>query len=137
MFLKTLYLKFLDLISVSKLESEDKQENNVIKSNNYIDVLLSLTEDFHIDLIIYINDKPTKIHLSDLEYGMVCAEFINSCFTPSIKQKLLSIINKDIKGKDNENLIDIMNMACLVSTKPTEDETFIKPTQVFAINNHA
>jgi hypothetical protein len=136
MFLKILYLKFLDLISVSKLESNNKEENTTIKSNNYIDILLSLTEEFNIDLIIYINDKPTKIHLSELEYGMVCAEFINSCFTETIKQKLLSIINKDIKNKDNENLIRIVNMACSVSTKPIEDDTFIKPTQVFATNNH-
>lgn len=133
MFLKTLYTKFLDLISVSKLESENKQENNIIKSKNYIDVLLSLTEDFNIDLIIYIDDEPTKIRYSDLEYGMVCAEFISSCFTPSIKQKLLTLINEDIKNKDNENLISIINMACSVSTKHTEDETFIRPTQVFAI----
>ncbi len=137
MFLKTLYHKITNTIFSSKTESKN-EANTDTKSNNYVDVLLSLTEDFHIDLVIYINDKPNeRVTLSEIEYGMVCAEFLNNCFTPSIKQKLLSVIDKDIKNKENETLISIVNMACSISSKPMDDDTFIRPSQVFATNNHA
>jgi hypothetical protein len=132
-------LGFLFPVSKNKITNEDTisnkpTEDKEFKSNNYIDVLLSLTDEFSVDVIIYLNDKPTKIPLTDLEYGVVCSEFINNCFTQSIKQKLVGIINDQIKTDQNETLISVINMAC--KTKHIDDDSFIKPSQVFITNNN-
>jgi hypothetical protein len=133
MFLKTFYhnlYKFFNSRSIARKKEESEKEQ---KSNNYIDILISLNKEYNIDLLIYLNDNPINTNMSELEYGVICSEFINNCFTSSIKQKILSIINEDIKNQDNENLIYIINMA---SKNKNLDDTFIKPSQVFLTNNH-
>lgn len=111
--------------------------NNIDKTklysnNNLIDIVVSLRHDFTIDLLVYMDDQP-RAPLSENEYAYASIEFIDSCFSKNMKNKIIEIINEQVKDNNNSQLINKLNALSSFTTQHNIGEKFIKPSQVFKI----
>lgn len=115
-------------------ETNKTEEKLELKNNQHnLEILITLTKDYEIDLLVYLKDKPQQ-PLTEMEYAMVCCEFLNNCFSNSIKNEIISIINRDIKTESNSRLINAISILSSTQNLLSDDDLYIKPSQVF--NNH-
>lgn len=117
--------------------TKKKIDNPLSKNDTYIDIIVSLNKDFSINVNLYLDDTTKNKNLSELEYSLVCAEFLNIIMSGKIEKQITDIIVNQIKNSNNEKLIDnILNFLIIMDKKTslnTNDETpIIKPSQAFS-----
>lgn len=105
--------------------------------SNYIDVVITLNEKLEIDLSVFLKEDNVSI-LNNNDYALVYAEFIHSSFSDNIKEKIIDILNSQIKNSSNENFINMIilylnyfNYDNKKKFNPSSKEIFIRPSQVF------
>lgn len=100
-----------------------------------VDVIVSLNKNFEISIQLFLDDKLKDKKISQTEYSLVCAEFLNIIMSGKIKSQILDIIMNQIRNNDNKILVDsILGYISLMEDKiaTTNNNAVIKPTQVFA-----
>lgn len=100
-----------------------------------VDVIVSLNKKFEISIQLFLDDKLKDKNISQTEYSLVCAEFLNIIMSGKIKSQILDIIMNQIRNNDNKILVDsILGYIALMEDKITiaNNNAVIKPTQVFA-----
>lgn len=100
-----------------------------------VDVIVSLNKKFEISIQLFLDDKLKDKNISQTEYSLVCAEFLNIIMSGKIKSQILDIIMNQIRNNDNKILVDsILGYISLMEDKiaTTNNNAVIKPTQVFA-----
>jgi hypothetical protein len=127
--IKKILSKFLNKKQEIKAPNEDVKKIN----DNNLEILITLTPNYEIDILVYLKDTPQE-PLTEIEYALVCCEFINSTFSTNIKKEIISIINKDIKTEKNSKLIESISILSNVNSLFSDDDLYIKPSQVF--NTH-
>ena len=127
--IKKILSKFLCPKQDTKISNEKIKKTN----DNNLEILITLTPNYEIDILVYLKDTPQE-PLTEMEYAIVCCEFINSAFSTNIKQEIISIINKDIKTEKNSKLIESISTLSNVNSLFSDDDLYIKPSQVFNTN---
>lgn len=120
-----------------KKTTENKPESN-LNSNTYIDALICLNKNYEIDIKLFFDDNLENKTLSENEYSLVCAEFLNIIMSGKLKNQFLDIIIKQIRTTKNQDLIDrILKFLIVMEEFSSEDNNtdnlpLIKPSQVFS-----
>lgn len=114
-------------------------KNNSASSteDTFVDVVVSLNKNYEISINLLLDDNIKNKSLSELEYSLVCAEFLNIIMSGNVKSQVLDIIINQIRNENNQNFIDnILGFLLLMDKKKTEknsnDSAIIKPSQVFS-----
>lgn len=130
---------FLDkLRQIFYKNNTQKTEDPLIQPDSIMDVIVSLTKNYDIDVKLLFDDKTTNKPLSEIEYALVCAEFLNIIMSGKLQNQLLDIIINQIRNDNNSHLIDkILGFLVLIEkqNKDNEDKDstpMIKPSQVFS-----
>lgn len=125
--IKSVYQKITNFFYSQQNKESDSSNENMFS------VLVSLKNNFEIDLIVYIQDEQHET-LSDIEQAIVYSEFLNSAFTDKMKKQIMDVINTQIKNESNSSLIENIETVEKISknTKNINDNTFIQPSQVFS-----
>lgn len=125
--IKSVYQKITNFFYSQKNKERDSSNENMFS------VLVSLKNNFEIDLIVYIQDEQHET-LSDIEQAIVYSEFLTSAFTDKMKKQIMDVINTQIKNESNSSLIENIETVEKISksTKNINDNTFIQPSQVFS-----
>jgi hypothetical protein len=119
-------------------EQDTGNQKHTPKENTHLDVIISLNTDLQIDVSLFINDDPKSHDMDNFEYANFCAQFLSSCFTEHIQEKLFSIMDENVKDNMNYSLInDIEKItqyynAQMNSINNKNQKTYIKPTAVFS-----
>lgn len=106
--------------------------------DTFIDVSLHLNKDFSIGINLSLDDNVKNKTLSEVEYALVYAEFLNIIMSGKLQMQLIDIIITQIKNSNNENFINsILGFLVLMEQKTkniekNEDDPLIKPSQVFS-----
>ena len=118
----------------------NKQETPVETSRQktHVDIIISLTDTYEIDLSIFLDDNTSKLPMNEKEYSALCGKFINSTISANMQRDVIDILNNQIKNSDNKQLIN--NIVSLVITNATttslyKQTNFIKPSEVFSKYN--
>lgn len=101
------------------------------KNNTFVDVILSLNDNYEIDISLLFDDNIKNKKISEIEYAVVCSEFLNIITSGKIKSRIIDIIIYQIRSQDNKNLIDSV-LGLLTIMENSELAPIIKPTQVFS-----
>lgn len=119
---------------MSLFKSKSKETNQL---SNYMDVVVSLNQKLEIDLSVFLKEDNISI-LNNNDYALVYAEFIHNTFSDNIKEKIISILDSQIKNTSNANFINMMilylnyfNYENKKNTTPSNNQIFIRPSQVF------
>jgi hypothetical protein len=107
------------------------------RQKTYVDIIISLTDSYEIDLSIFLDDNTHKLPINEKDYSAICSKFINSTISANMKKDVIDILNNQIKNPDNQQLIN--NIVSLVITSATtssyKQNNFIKPSEVFSKYN--
>lgn len=124
---------FLRLFSKKKIQTS-KPENK----DTLIDIYISLTKDYQIDLSMYIDDKSYLAKKNIFEFSQKCAEFLNIINNGKLTNQMTSIMLDQIRNEDNQILIEnIIMFWALIDKEETnikdakEIKNYILPSQVF------
>lgn len=115
-----------------------QQEERPSKKDTYFDIIISLTKDKQIDFSLFLDDKIEDKDMTIFDYSSLCSEFLNAVLSNNLKKDGIDILNRQIKNKENEILIDsIITLMKIVQKKQEtpSHKTFIKPSEVFAKYN--
>lgn len=114
----------------------EKKSEPDLNSDTFIDAIVCLNKNYEIDIKLFFDDKMTNKSLSENEYALVCAEFLNIIMSGKLKNQLLDIIIKQIRNENNQDLIDRVLKFLIVMEEFSEEDKdnlpLIKPSQVFA-----
>lgn len=114
-----------------------KKKPSSTKDDTYLDVIVSLNKNKQIDFSIFINDNSKEIDMNNLDYALLCGEFLSAILSKQMKNDAISILNDQIKNKNNQDLIDnIVSIIKIIDvpqqkTPPPSQAQFIKPSEVF------
>jgi hypothetical protein len=111
------------------------KNQNSTKKATYIDMIISLNENYEIDFSIFIDDKVDKLNINEKDYSIICSSFINAVISNKMKRDVIEILDEQIKNSHNKKLIN--NIVSLISfgvEKPV-GQTFIRPSEVFFKNS--
>jgi hypothetical protein len=107
------------------------------RQKTYVDIIISLTDSYEIDLSIFLDDNTHKLPINEKDYSAICSKFINSTVSENMKKDVIDILTNQIKNPDNQQLIN--NIVSLVITNTTtssyKQNNFIKPSEVFSKYN--
>lgn len=107
------------------------------RQKTYVDIIISLTDSYEIDLSIFLDDNTHKLPINEKDYSAICSKFINSTISANMKTDVIDILTNQIKNTDNQQLIN--NIVSLVITNTTtssyKQNNFIKPSEVFSKYN--
>lgn len=106
-----------------------------IQQNN-IDILISLNEDFEIDISLFI-DKAFSNHKSA---ALFTSEFFHIINSGKLKSKIMGLLDEQIRSVENNNFINEVLLLDNVISESTSrysntKDTFIKPSSVFTKNS--
>lgn len=123
----------------------NKSKNNIeskpsidLNPDTYIDAIICLNKNYEIDVKLFFDDSLQNKTLSENEYALVCAEFLNIIMSGKLKNQLLDIIINQIRSTKNQDLIDKILKFLIVMEESTTEENdkddlpLIKPSQVFS-----
>lgn len=124
-------MKIFDIFKKNKSESIAQEPTK--ESNTYIDIVISLTKNYEIDLTLWIDDKLDNKPMSSIDYALLCSEFLNNINSKHTKAQIIDILSKQVKTSFNDKLISsiisLMNYADNIYL--TKENSFIKPSTVF------
>jgi hypothetical protein len=101
------------------------------KNETFVDVIFSLNNNYEIDISLLFDDNVKNKKISEIEYAVVCSEFLNIITSGKIKNQVIDIITNQIRTQDNKNLVDSI-LGLLTIMENSESAPLIKPTQVFS-----
>ena len=74
-------------------------------TETFVDIIVSLNKNYEISINVLLDDNTKNKSLSETEYALVCAEFLNIIMSGNIKIQILDIIINQIRTKNNTNFI--------------------------------
>lgn len=118
-------------------EQKTVQDNQGLPNNTYIDIVISLTKNYEIDLTVWIDDKLENKPMSQVDYALLCSEFLNNINSDKTKSQIIDILSNQIKNSNNSRFINSIITLMLYADKNKEggDNSFIRPSNVFAKYN--
>lgn len=123
--------------TIIKEEQKTVQDNQNLPNNTYIDIVISLTKNYEIDLTVWIDDKLENKPMSQIDYALLCSEFLNNINSDKTKSQIIEILSNQIKTTTNARFINSIITLMLYADKNKEsgDNSFIRPSNVFAKYN--
>jgi hypothetical protein len=136
---KNSMLNYLKALFYPSHKTEDKKEEikeqkNERNKDSYIDLLVSLNQNYQIDISLFIDDNPNNKNITEFEYSVVCADFLNVIFSNEFKPQITDILINQIRNTNNKDFIDKILVLSRIADNyyNDNDDVVIKPSQVFA-----
>lgn len=114
------------------------QKTNNQTLDTLIDLSVSLSKDYTININLSMEDNISKSNLSPKELALVYAEFLNIIMSSGLETQILDIIITQIKNKNNEDFIENILAYLIIMENKKNNNSYeknapiIKPSQAFA-----
>lgn len=120
--------------NTTNTQNETKKSVDILQNDTFIDIILQLNTNFEVGVKLFFDDKIENKNLTDVEYAIVCAEFLHYVISGKLKNQVLEILFQQIKNTNNKKLLDNIEkyLTILGSTVDSTDNLpMIKPSQAF------
>lgn len=128
--------KFFDKRKKNPLNNKEIQNN---EDKNIIDIVISLTPNYEIDLSIILNITNQDSAINLFSISQKCADFFNIINMGKLKPQMINMLINNIKNENNQLLIDNILIFWALLEKEIEEQRiksinndYIPPSQVFA-----
>lgn len=123
-----------------QITSQEEKSIPSSKNDTFVDLIVSLNNNYEIDIKLFIDDNIKNKNLTEVEYALAISEFLHIIMYGKLKTQLLELIIKQIQNKNNKNFIDkILGFLILMDKNQVENSKqqfnhgpMIKPSQAFS-----